>query len=214
MECRMKPMTVLAVLPIIVLFAGGATAEPPQTAPAPSRSQSAAPPAPEPPIAPVAGSPPDTAEVRRQAAAAKTKTSQGFVNAITQNIRLQQQASLLAMSKAASEEVRAFAQQTLDEQDRLLKGLKAAAAKQRNVLPQETDALTQAKLDTLRGKQGQHFDQLYTADVNAARDDTIAMLRNATTAPGVSLALKTYARNMLPEMERQAAISTPLTKPK
>lgn len=99
----------------------------------------------------------------------------------------------LAQQRGSAAEIKAFGGMLVDEHEKASTELKAAAAKVSGVaVPLVPPPELQARIDALRGLQGEAFDRQFIADQIAAHRQTLAAL-NAYAASGEAQPLKQHA---------------------
>ncbi len=134
-----------------------------------------------------------------------------FMKKAAQGGMLEVQASKLAMERASSAEVKAFAKM-LHEDHTAANGKLEAIARSKGVqLPSELDAKQKAELERLRGLQGEAFEQAYMKrlGVHDHEKDIQAFERQART--GKDEQLKRFAIETLPTLRKHLTHAQQIT---
>lgn len=115
------------------------------------------------------------------------------------------QSSRLALEKAQSADVKAFAKQMIADHTATTNTLKTLAVDQAvgRVLPTEPDARHQAMLDTLKGTSGAAFDKAYL-DQQATAHQEALLLHGNYARHGEKAKLKAFAAETTPRIQRHA----------
>jgi len=143
------------------------------------------------------------------AAAAQTAMEAGpdkdFVAKANVGNVIEIETSKLAMDKATTPALKAFARQMADDHAKAQAALEKAV---RDIggpeLSQSLDGSHMQMLDALSKRQGPEFDKLYIDDQTALHDSAAQVLTDYARQGGVP-ALKTYAERTLPVVEEHRA---------
>ncbi len=93
------------------------------------------------------------------------------------------QGSQLAVDKASSEQVKAFAQKMIDDHTKVNDELKQLAAKKGVELPTEPSSAHKARLKMLSGAEGAEFDRQYAENLGVkAHEDSLKLFQDAAKA--------------------------------
>jgi putative membrane protein len=106
----------------------------------------------------------------------------------------------LAQQKAASQEVKKFGQQMIDDHGKSLDELKGIAMKKSMSLPAEIDAKHKALEDRLAKMNGAEFDRAYIQAMVDGHKEVAAEFRKESQS-GADSELKAYAAKTLPTIE-------------
>ncbi|MBA4758183.1 MAG: DUF4142 domain-containing protein [Sphingosinicella sp.] len=126
--------------------------------------------------------------------AALPQSAQEFANAAAASDAFEIEGARIALSRGASDEVKAFAQTMIDAHTQSTAKLKQAVSKAQGVVsPAETpDPVMAEKLEALRALEGAAFDKAYSAEQVDAHQNALKMLRNYAVS-GTEPALKAFA---------------------
>jgi len=170
-----------------------------QTAqPAPGDSSQPAPGAPPAPApAPVAPSPAPGSDAAGQLSSA----DQDFIEAAAHAGNAEIEASRLALEKAGSPDVKAFAQKMIDDHTKVAGELKTLAGA-KGVTPPDGPSLVQtAKIKALGMLDGDSFDKMYASQIAvSAHEDAVELFRKHAQE-GEDAELKAFAQKTLPSLE-------------
>lgn len=134
-------------------------------------------------------------------AAAEVTDPQQFADMAASSNMFEIESSRVALERASSEEVKAFAQHMIDDHGKAGEDMKAAAQSD-GITPAETlQPAHQAKLDELSAAEGEAFDQAYVMAQVEAHDEAIALFDGFSTN-GQESALKTFAAKTLPTLHQ------------
>lgn len=124
---------------------------------------------------------------------------------------LEVESSKLAMERASSPQVKAFAKMLHEDHSAANGKLEAIARKKGVQLPTELDAKQKAELDRLRGLQGEAFEQAYMErlGVHDHEKDIQAFERQART--GKDDQLKRFANETLPTLRKHLTRAQQIT---
>jgi putative membrane protein len=117
------------------------------------------------------------------------------------------QSSQLALGKAQSAQVKAFAKQMIAEHTATTNQLKALAAKQEvgRALPTELDPRHKAMLDALKGASGASFDKAYIDQQTTAHQEAL-LLHGNYASKGQFDDLKAFATATTPKIQHHAEL--------
>lgn len=126
--------------------------------------------------------------------AALPQSAQEFANGAAASDAFEIEGARIALSRGASDEVKAFAQTMIDAHTQSTAKLKQAVSKAQGVVsPAETpDPVMAEKLEALRALEGAAFDKAYSAEQVDAHQNALKMLRNYAVS-GTEPALKAFA---------------------
>lgn len=177
-----------ALVAALLLAAGAATAQP-VTAASSSASE-------------VAGVKVQTAKLARHDAA--------FLKQAAQNGHAEVEGSKLALTKGVHPQVKAFAQQMVDDHTKAGNALTALAVSKGVDVPTEPSIAQRAKLKLLSARDGDSFDQHYADSVGvAAHEDTVKLFKKAA-AEATDTDVKAFATKTLPTLEHHLQMAREL----
>jgi putative membrane protein len=110
------------------------------------------------------------------------------------------QSSTLALEKASSEDVNAFAQQMIADHTKAAQDMTAAAAEEGVAPETDLDDPHQKILDGLNDLEGQDFDSAYIQAQVQAHDEAVALFESYATN-GAEGPLKSFAAATLPTLK-------------
>ncbi|HEY4200718.1 MAG TPA: DUF4142 domain-containing protein [Devosiaceae bacterium] len=120
------------------------------------------------------------------------------------------EASKLALDKASAKDVKAFAQQMIDDHTKAADEMDTAADSQGGVtVPDAIDDEHQRMLDQLKDASGASFDQLYTRMQIEIHQDAVALFDNYSKN-GDAGALKDFAGKTLPTLQQHLEMAQKL----
>jgi putative membrane protein len=129
-------------------------------------------------------------------------TSKEFVKRAAQSNFAEIKVSQLALSKTQNPDVRAFAQQMIDDHSKANSEL-AQAAKAKNLdVPDEPDMMHKASMKLLQAKSGESFDSAYIEQMNKDHQKTIKLFQTAASSNELDPQLKALATKTLPTLEQ------------
>lgn len=111
------------------------------------------------------------------------------------------QSSELALQETQDEDVRAFAQQMIEDHTLAGDKMKAAAETDGVKPPEAMLPEQQSQLDTLKSNEGEAFDQAYLDAQTAAHDEAVALFEQFSTE-GEESALRDFAAETLPTLKK------------
>lgn len=114
--------------------------------------------------------------------------------------------SKVALDKAQNPDVKAFAQQMVDDHSKANDELKSTAANEglEDKIPAELDAKHQAALEKLEAAPAESFDKEYIKAQNDAHKEAVAAFSKYSKS-GDNKALKDFATNTLPSLQEHKA---------
>ncbi|WP_245197484.1 DUF4142 domain-containing protein [Labrys sp. LIt4] len=128
-------------------------------------------------------------------------SAQDFVSKAAVSNMFEIESSKLALKNASNADVKAFAQQMIDDHTKAGDELKSTLAAAGNIqMPQALDAAHKTSLDSLAGKSGAAFDDAYVADQKKAHDEAVALFTEYSTS-GDNPQLKGFAGKTLPVLK-------------
>ena len=135
------------------------------------------------------------------AVAFAASSAQEFASKAAGSNMFEIESSRLALKSASSSDVKAFAQQMIDDHTKAGNELKAAASNASDIkVPDALDDMHKASLDSLAGKSGAGFDDGYIADQKKAHDEAVALFTDYSTS-GDNPQLKEFAAKTLPVLK-------------
>ena len=126
---------------------------------------------------------------------------QQFADMASSSNMFEIESSRLALEKAASEEVKSFAQHMIDDHGKAGDEMMAAAQDDGITPAPGLQPAHQAKLDELSALDGEAFDAAYIMAQVAAHDEAIALFEGFSSN-GDDSALKAFAANTLPTLQQ------------
>ncbi|RZL09335.1 MAG: DUF4142 domain-containing protein [Rubrivivax sp.] len=125
-----------------------------------------------------------------------------FLKQAAQNGHAEIEGSKLALSKGTHAQVKAFAQQMVDDHTKASQELSALATDKGVELPSEPSLAQKAKLKLLAQRDGESFDRHYAESVGvAAHEDTVKLFKKAA-AQAKDADVKAFATKTLPTLEQ------------
>lgn len=108
--------------------------------------------------------------------------------------------STLAVERAVSEDVKAFAQQMITDHTKAAQDMAPAAAEEGVALESALDSRHQEMLDAMSGLEGEEFDKAYIDAQVQAHDEAVALFEGYSME-GKEGPLKAFAAATLPVLE-------------
>ena len=133
-------------------------------------------------------------------------TSQSFVARASMASRFEVEAGNLAQARAQGAQVKSFGQRMVADHGASNSELEKIVASSYAV-PKQLDAEHQAKLDALKGLQGQEFDTAYGKDMMQGHEQAIELFTKAATSAQVSPSLQAFARKTLPTLQEHGKLA-------
>jgi putative membrane protein len=128
-------------------------------------------------------------------------SAQDFVGKAAVSNMFEIESSQLALKNASSADVKAFAQQMIDDHTKAGNELKSTLANVGTIqAPGALDAAHKTSLDALAGKTGAAFDDAYIVDQMKAHDEAVTLFTDYSTS-GDNPALKDFAGKTLPVLK-------------
>lgn len=121
------------------------------------------------------------------------------------------ESSKLAANKAASADVKSFAQQMVTDHTKAGDELMALATSKGVTAPKEPSPAQKSKIKSLEGKTGAEFDRMYAKAMGADHRETVALFKKTSTSakdPDV----KAFAAKTLPTLEHHLKMAEDLNK--
>jgi len=118
--------------------------------------------------------------------------------------------SKLALQKSTAADVKAFAQQMIDDHTAANKELAGIAAKKNLKVSSDAELLNKAKAFILKQRDGESFDEAYAKNQVTAHKDTIDLFKKASTSKDAELA--SFATATLPKLEHHLVMAQQLEK--
>jgi putative membrane protein len=132
----------------------------------------------------------------------QTGADQTFVTQAAQGGTAEVAKAKLALTKAASAEVKQFAQRMVDDHTKANEELKALATSKQITLPADAPPPAMAKLEKLEGAA---FDQAYIADQMQDHQKAITLFEREAKA-GTDAEVKAFAEKTLPTLKQHHAL--------
>lgn len=129
-------------------------------------------------------------------------TSKEFVKRAAQSNVAEIRVSQLALSKTQNPDVRAFAQQMIDDHSKANSELAQVAKTQNLEVPDAPDMMHRASMKLLQAKSGDSFDSAYMEQMNKDHQKTIKLFQSASSSNEVDPQLKALATKTLPILEQ------------
>lgn len=142
--------------------------------------------------------------VAQGAYAMGTPEAEEFVQKASMSNMFEIESSKIALQKATDPEVKAFAQQMLDDHTKAGTEMKAAVAEAQlpaNLIATKLDDKHQGKIDALNEKKGDDFDQKFVEIQEDAHDDAVSLFEKYADK-GESPPLKIFAAKTLPVLKQ------------
>ena len=125
-----------------------------------------------------------------------------FLKQAAQNGHAEVQGSKLALDKGTHAQVKAFAQQMVDDHTKVAQELSALASDKGVDVPSEPSLAQKAKLKLLAQRDGESFDRHYAESVGvSAHEDTVKLFKKAA-AEAKDADVKAFATKTLPTLEQ------------
>lgn len=125
-----------------------------------------------------------------------------FLKQAAQNGHAEIEGSKLALTKGTHAQVKAFAQQMIDDHTKASKELSALAADKGVEVPTEPSIAQRAKLKLLEQRDGDSFDRHYAESIGvAAHEDTVKLFKKAAQE-AKDADVKAFATKTLPTLEQ------------
>lgn len=116
------------------------------------------------------------------------------------------ESSQLALDQATSDAVKAFARQMIDDHTAAGEKMKAAAQSDGVTPPAAMAAKDQTALEMLQAANAEVFDTAYLTAQVAAHDEAVALFETFSEG-GAASALKSFAAETLPTLEKHQAMA-------
>ncbi len=140
----------------------------------------------------------------------ESATDRAFMIQAAQGNIAEIELSQLAVRRAASNDVKQYARQMIQDH-RLANNQLSQLAQQKGVtLPRETDAQHQALRVQLQQMSGRSFDQAYMTAMVEDHERTVALFQNQATQ-GRDPDLKAFAARMLPRLQQHRTMARSMT---
>ena len=154
-------------------------------------------------VAPALAQQPSTPPSPQPKAMSSTDKSSGdhhFVMEAAQGGMAEVELGKIATDKAASPDVKKFAQRMVDDHGKANDELKTLAQNKNIMLPTAIDAKQKAKIDKLSKMSGEAFDRAYMKDMLADHRKDVAAFRTESKS-GKDADVKAWAAKTLPTLE-------------
>lgn len=133
-----------------------------------------------------------------------------FLKQAAQNGHAEVESSKVALTKAVNPQVKAFAQQMVDDHTKTNSELSALAASKGVDVPTEPSLAQKAKLKLLSARDGDGFDRHYAESMGVeAHEDTIKLFKKAS-AEATDQEVKAFALKTLPALEHHLQMAKAL----
>lgn len=116
------------------------------------------------------------------------------------------ESSQLALDEATNDDVKAFAQQMIDDHTAAGEKMKAAAQSDGVTPPAAMAAKDQTALEMLQAANAEAFDTAYLTAQVAAHDEAVALFKTFSEN-GEASALKSFAAETLPTLEKHQSMA-------
>lgn len=130
--------------------------------------------------------------------------AQEFAEEAAMGNMMEIEASKIALTQASHADVKAFAQQIIDDHTKVTEDLKRIASTKNMMLPTMLSESQQKDLNDLREKTGNDFDQKYVSMMVNDHKDDVDDFRDAADKLD-DADLKTFAINTLPVLQKHLA---------
>ena len=146
----------------------------------------------------------DSISERNEETATIDNSAQEFAEEAALGNMMEIEASKIALSQASHPDVKAFAQQIIDDHTKVAEDLNRIASTKNMMLPTMLSESQQKDLNDLREKTGNDFDKKYVSRMVNDHKDDVDDFRDA--ADNLNDAdLKTFAVNTLPILQKHLA---------
>lgn len=142
------------------------------------------------------------------AASALNKTDQRIVASMARANMAEIEAAKLALTNSQNAEVKAYAQQMIDDHTRALNDVTALAQNKGVTLPTEVDAQHKAMAAKLSKLKGDAFDKTYMAQAGVADHKKVHAMLKKDEARARDPDVKALAAKMLPTVEQHLHSAT------
>lgn len=151
-----------------------------------------------------------SAVLTSQPSAKLARADSAFLKQAAQDGHAEVEGSKLALSKAISPEVRAFAQKMVDEHTKAGEELSVLAAAKGVQLPDGPSIMQKAKLKLLSAREGASFDKHYADSIGLkAHQDTVKLFQKAADE-AKDPQVKAFATQTLPTLQHHLDMSRDL----
>lgn len=140
----------------------------------------------------------------------ESPTDRAFMIQAAQSNLAEIELSQLAVRRAASNDVKQYARQMIQDHRRANNQLSQLAQQKGVTLPTETDAQHQALRAQLQQMSGRSFDQAYMTAMQADHEQAVALFQNQATQ-GRDPDLKAFAANILPRLQQHWTMARSMT---
>jgi putative membrane protein len=128
-------------------------------------------------------------------------SDQDFAAKAASSNKFEIRSSKMALKASSNPDVKAFAQEMIDDHTKASKGLKAAAKAASIKLPAGSDAKNDALLAALEGKKGADFDRVYIDEQTKGHDEAVGLFTTYSQG-GENAKLKAFAAETLPTLKK------------
>jgi putative membrane protein len=137
--------------------------------------------------------------------APKVTEPQAFADLAASSNMFEVESSQLALERATSDDVKAFAEHMIEDHTAAGEKMKAAAANDGVTPPAAMAEKEQAQLKQLQAAEGDAFDPAYVAAQTTAHDEAVALFEEFSTQ-GEDSALRGFAGETLPTLQEHQAM--------
>jgi putative membrane protein len=138
------------------------------------------------------------------------RADRGFLEQAAQNGHAEVESSKLALTKAQSAEVKAFAQKMVDDHTKANSELAALASSKGFEAPKEPSLMQKAKMKLLSASDGENFDKRYADTMGVqAHQDTLELFRKGS-AEATDPDVKAFASKTIPALEHHLKMAQQL----
>lgn len=139
-----------------------------------------------------------------------TRADAAFIKRAAQNGLAEVESSQVALKKATKPQVKAFAQQMIDDHTRVNNELKALATAKGVEMPTKPALAQQAKLKLLSARDGDEFDAHYAEGMGVEAHEATLKLFKATAQDAKDPDIKAFAAKTVPALEHHLEMARDL----
>ena len=147
--------------------------------------------------------------VAGQASAALSQADKTFAEKAASGGLAEVQMAQLAQQKAASPQVRQFANKMITDHSQANSDLEQIAEQEKITLPSQPDRHATATQQKLQGLSGTRFDEAYAREELRDHQEDVALFRKEATSGG-NPALKAFAQKTLPILQQHLQMAQAL----
>lgn len=134
-----------------------------------------------------------------------------FVRQAAQDGMLEVELGKVALVKASSDAIKAFAKTMITDHGAAIKQLEEVAANTGYKAPASLDEEHRSKLADMQKLSGPEFDKAYIEEMGDAHKQALVLFKQASTAATVNAKLQMFARKTLPTLEQHQQMAMRLT---